>query len=677
VKRRSVRVAADIGGTFTDLVFQDADTGHCSVAKVLTTPENPALAVIDGLVAHLPADSNIEFFVHGTTVGLNAVLTRRGAKVALLTTENYRDVYTIQGNDRREIFSIRWRKPKPLVTIPDTFTVRERINAKGEIEIPLETRDLDALIEAVKERGYEAVAICLLFAFRNGVHEREAATYLADRLPGIPITLSHRVSPEWREYARTSTAAMDAYVAPVVRRYLNTLIERLSKQLPIDAGIHVMESNGGAMSAAAAARTPLQTLLSGPVGGAVGARALAEASGRANLICIDMGGTSFDASLIVDGLPSASNEAELEGLPIQMSIVDIHVIGAGGGSIAWEEAQAVRVGPKSAGSVPGPACYGRGGVEPTVSDANLVLGRLDSANFAGGTLVLDRDKAAAAVGAIAGKFGLSVEAMAQGILDIINAKMADAIRTITIRRGIDPRDFALLAYGGAGPAQATALADQLDIDEVIVPVLPGAFSAWGMLHTDIRHDFKTTFYGVWDQVSPLALASEFERLEEEGRAYLISEGVPAQDVSFERYGDFRYQGQEYVLTIPISGGPVDMAEARRSFDAAYERQYGHSSPEGRVEVANLRVAAIGRLQLPPAPDPAITAPQPPRTRGVYFDGRRTETAIIQREQIAPGDVISGPAIIEEPTATTLLPPSWRLCLMAGGHLSLTRKTAEI
>jgi N-methylhydantoinase A len=676
VKRRSIRVAADIGGTFTDLVFQDADTGRCTVAKVLTTPENPALAVIEGLIAHLPADSNIDFFIHGTTVGLNAVLTRRGAKVALLTTENYRDVYTIQGNDRREIFSIRWRKPKPLVTIPDTFTARERINAKGEVEIPLDTRDLDALIEAVKERGYEAVAICFLFAFRNGAHEREAAAYLADRLPGISITQSHQVSPEWREYARTSTAAMDAYVSPVVRRYLNTLIERLSDQLPIDAGIHVMESNGGAMSAAAATRTPLQTLLSGPVGGAIGAQALAETTGRANLICIDMGGTSFDASLIVDRLPSSSNEAELEGLPIQMSIVDIHVIGAGGGSIAWEEAQAVRVGPKSAGSVPGPACYGRGGVEPTVSDANLVLGRLDSANFAGGAMVLDRDKAAEAVRTIGGKFGLSAEAMAQGILDIINAKMADAIRTITIRRGIDPRDFALLAYGGAGPAQATALANQLDINEVIVPALPGAFSAWGMLHTDIRHDFKTTFYGFWDQVSPLALASEFERLEGEGRAYLIGEGVAAQAVRFERFGDFRYQGQEYVLTIPISSGAVDMAGVRRSFDAAYERQYGHSSPEGRAEVANLRVAAIGRLQRPPAPDPVIVASQPRRMRDVYFDGLSTETAIIQRDQIGPGEVIYGPAVIEEPTATTLLPPNWRVRLIAGGHLSLTRMAAE-
>ena len=672
---RSFRVAADIGGTFTDLVFQDAETGRCSVAKVLSTPENLALAVIEGLVANLPSESNIDFFIHGTTVGLNAVLTRRGAKAALLTTENYRDVYTIQGNDRREIFSIHWRKPKPLVAIPDTFTVRERINAKGQIEVPLDTRELDALIEAAKEREYEAIAICFLFAFRNGAHELEAEAYLRERLPGISITLSHRVSPEWREFARTSTAAMDAYISPVVRRYLNTLLERLADRLPIRGELHVMKSNGGAMSAAVAAKTPLQTLLSGPVGGAIGARALAATTGRPNLICVDMGGTSFDASLIVDGFPSASNEAELEGLPIQMSIVDIHVIGAGGGSIAWEEANAVRVGPRSAGSVPGPACYGRGGVEPTVSDANLVLGRLDSGNFAGGTMALDYDKAATAIRSIGDKFGLSTEAMAQGVLDIINAKMADAIRTITVRRGIDPRDFALLAYGGAGPAQATALADQLDIDEVIVPVLPGAFSAWGMLHTDIRHDFKTTFYGFWDQISPLALALEFEGLESQGRSHLASEGVTPEAMIFERHGDFRYQGQEYVLTIPISRGPVDMGSVRQAFDAAYERQYGHSSPEGRVEVANLRVAAIGRLQRPPAPDPLTAAPQAARLRSVFFDGHEIETAIIQRDQIALTQVISGPAIIEEPTATTLLPPNWQTRLISGGHLSLTRKTA--
>jgi N-methylhydantoinase A len=677
VKKKSFRISADIGGTFTDLVFQDTKTGRCSVAKVLSTPDNPALAVIEGIAAHLPPDASVDFFIHGTTVGLNALLTRRGAKVALLTTENYRDVYTIQGNDRREIFSIHWRKPKPLVAIPDTFTVRERINAKGEIEIPLDSSELDPLVEAVRERGYEAIAVCFLFAFRNGIHERDAETYLRDKLPGISITLSHRVSPEWREFARTSTAAMDAYVAPVVRRYLDTLVDRLSGRLPMGRELHVMESNGGAMSAAAASRTPLQTLLSGPVGGAIGGRALAVTTGRPNLICVDMGGTSFDASLIVDGLPSASNEAELEGLPLQMSVIDIHVIGAGGGSIAWEEARAVRVGPRSAGSVPGPACYGRGGIEATVSDANLVLGRLDSSNFADGSMSLDYEKAVAAVRSIADRFDLSTQAMAQGILDIINAKMADAIRTITIRRGIDPRDFALVAFGGAGPAQATALADQLDIGEVIIPVLPGAFSAWGMLQTDVRHDFKTTFYGFWDQVSPQALAAEFARLESEGRDHLEKEGVAAEAMVFERHGDFRYHGQEYVLTIPVSGEPVDIAGVRAAFDAAYDRQYGHSSPDGRVEVANLRVAAIGRLPRPPIPDPIIVPRQADRTRMVYFAGRKMQTAIIQRDQIALGQDISGPAIIEEATATTLLPPNWQARVISGGHLLLTRTAAEI
>ena len=673
---KSYRVSADIGGTFTDLVFQDTDTGDCTATKVLSTPENPALAVIEGLNGALPHGASVSFFIHGTTVGLNAVLTRRGAKVALLTTENYRDIYTIQGNDRGEIFSIRWRKPKPLAAIPDTFTARERINAKGEVEIPLDVASLDAFVATVKERGYEAIAICFLFAFKNSVHEIAAAEYLRPRLPGVSITLSHRVSPEWREFARTSTTVMDAYVAPVMRRYLTTLVDRLSGRLPAGSDLHVMESNGGAMTASAAVETPLQTLLSGPVGGAIGGQALAATTGRPNLICVDMGGTSFDASLIVDGLPSASNEAELEGLPIQMSIIDIHVIGAGGGSIAWEEANAIRVGPRSAGSVPGPACYGRGGTEPTVSDANLVLGRLDGANFAGGTMTLDYDKAVTAVRTIGDRFGLSPEKMAQGIIDIINAKMADAIRTITIRRGIDPRDFALVAYGGAGPAQAAALADQLEIGEVIIPVMPGAFSAWGMLQTDVRHDFKTTFYGFWDQVSTQSVSAELARLTEDGRAFLAKEGLVEEAMRFERYGDFRYQGQEYVLTIPIGTDPVNMGAVRSSFDAAYDRQYGHSSPTGRVEVANLRVAAVGRLKRPPIPDPEIVPRKKDGSRKVYFDDKQVDTAIIQREQIGLDTTLSGPAIIEESTATTLLPPGWTARVIKGGHLALTRTSTS-
>lgn len=668
----SYRISADIGGTFTDIVYQDRNSGVCGATKILSTPENPALAVIEGISSAVPSDAKIDFFVHGTTVGLNALLTRRGARVALLTTENFRDIYTIQGNDRGEIFSIRWNKPEPLATLEHTYTVRERIAADGEVVTPLDTAGLDRLVEAAKENGYEAIAICLLFAFRNPKHELEAEAYLSERLPGVSIAVSHRVSPEWREFDRTSTTVMDGYLAPVVRHYLETLVGELQHRLPPEQGLHVMESNGGVMSAASASRTPLQTLLSGPVGGAIGGRALAGKTGRKNLICVDMGGTSFDASLVIDGLPSASTETRLEGLPVQISVVDIHVIGAGGGSIAWTEADAVRVGPQSAGSKPGPACYGLGGTEPTVSDANLVLGRLDGANFSGGEMALDRTLAEKAVASLGARFGMNEQQMAQGIIDIINAKMADAIRTITIRRGIDPRDFSLLAFGGAGPAQAAALAEELEIGEVIIPVHPGAFSAWGMLQTDVRHDFKETFYGFWDQIEPGDLETRFAKLEAEGRAYLIEEGVGEAAIDFERSADFRYHGQEYVLTIAIPPGVIDMDATRRAFDEAYDRQYGHSSPEGRVEIANIRVAAIGKLDRPDSADPEPSEPAPARSRMVYFSGREQETAIVDRAGLATGSVTPGPAIIEESTATTLVPPGWQAEVIVGRHLSVTR-----
>lgn len=666
------RVSADIGGTFTDIVFQNSQTGACGATKILSTPADPALAVIEGIQSAIPQDAEIDFFVHGTTVGLNALLTRRGVRMALLTTENFRDIYTIQGNDRGEIFSIRWNKPEPLVPLEDTFTISERIAADGEVVTPINVADLDALVEATKNNGYEAIAICLLFAFRNPEHELAAEAYLRERLPGVSITLSHRISPEWREFERTSTTVMDGYLAPVVRRYLETLVGQLKERLPADQDLHVMESNGGVMSAAAASRTPLQTLLSGPVGGAIGGRALAEMTCRQNLICVDMGGTSFDASLIVDGLPSASTETKLEGLPIQMSVVDIHVIGAGGGSIAWSEAGAARVGPQSAGSKPGPACYGLGGTEPTVSDANLVLGRLDGANFSSGALKLNADLARQAVGKMGAEFGMNTEEMAQGIIDIINAKMADAIRTITIQRGIDPRDFSLVAFGGAGPSQAAALAEELEIGEVIVPVHPGAFSAWGMLQTDVRHDFKETLYGFWDQFEVKDLESRFGALEGQGRDHLAAEGVSSDAIGFERSADFRYHGQEYVLTIPIPNGAIDMDAVRTTFDRAYDRQYGHSSPEGRVEIANLRVAAIGKLDRPDSAAPEVGQAGASRSREVFFGGAQNETAIIDRAGLAVGSVTAGPAIIEEGTATTLVPPGWQAEVIGGGHLSLTK-----
>lgn len=669
---KNYRVSADIGGTFTDIVYQDTKTGQCGATKVLSTPENPALAVLQGIDQALDTDDAIDFFVHGTTVGLNALLTRRGAKVALLTNENFRDIYTIQGNDRGEIFSIQWNKPEPLTPLEHTYTVGGRITAKGEELTPLCTADLDALIEATLREGYEAIAISLLFSYTNTSHEQAAADYLRAKLPDVQIVMSHQVSPEWREFERTSTTVMDAYLAPVIRQYLGTLVDEMGDRLPSGSGLHVMESNGGVMTATSAVQNPLQTLLSGPVGGAIGGKALSVTTGRANLVCVDMGGTSFDASLVIDGLPSSSNNTRLEGLPIQMSVVDIHVIGAGGGSIAWKEAGAARVGPQSAGATPGPVCYGRGGNEPAVSDANLVLGRLDGANFSDGDMVLDRSAAASALEDLGRDFGMDAEAMAQGVIDIVNAKMADAIRTITIQRGIDPRDFSLLAFGGAGPAQAAALAEELEISEVIIPVHPGAFSAWGMLQTDMRHDFKETLYDFWDLIKIERLEAAFAGLQEQGRSFLADEGIDGERVGFERAIDFRYFGQEYVLTIPLASGPINMEVVRSNFDAAYKRQYGHNSPESRVEMANIRLAALGRLDRPKNAPPVFDDPKPARERDVYFDGASKLTAIVDRNAISAGDIISGPAIIEETTATTLLPPGWTAKLIEGGHMSLTK-----
>jgi N-methylhydantoinase A len=669
------RIAADIGGTFTDVVAQNTLTGQCHAAKVLSSSEDPAQAVIDGIDAAISRNDEIDFFVHGTTVGLNAVLTRSGARVALLTTRNFRDVYAIQGNDRGEIFSIRWNKPEPLVPLEHTFTARERIAGDGDVVEPLNFDDVEAFADAVADGGFESIAICFLFSFKNPAHELAAESILRRRLPGIDIALSHRVSPEWREFERTSTTVMDSYLAPVVRSYLRRLTASLADRLPEGRALHVMESNGGVMSTATASTSPLQTLLSGPVGGAIGGRALAASTGRKNLICVDMGGTSFDASLIVDGFPSTSNEAKIEGLPVQMSVVDINVIGAGGGSIAWEEAGAMRVGPQSAGSDPGPICYGRGGERPTVSDANLVLGRLDGANFAGSRVSLDAEAAKNAMRSMGARFGLDAPAMAQGIVDIINAKMADAIRTITIRQGIDPREFTLVAFGGAGPAQAAALADELGTREVLIPVFPGALSAWGMLQTDIRHDFKRSLYGFWDQVSAGDIENVFTQLEREGRTVLDGDGVSGENVSFERAIDFRYHGQEYVLTIPVPTESLDLDCVCESFDEAYARQYGHNNPEARVEMTNLRVAALGKLDRPNPAEPDSTDTAPERRRTVYFSGNAISTAIVQRAAIGLDESVRGPAIIEEETATTLVPPGWEATVITGGNLILGRPGA--
>ncbi len=666
------RVSIDIGGTFTDFVFQDTATGRTTEGKALSTPGNLALAVIDGLRRFQPAGTRASFLVHGTTAGLNALLERRGARVLLVTTEGFRDIYTIAGNDRREIFNVRYRKPEPLVPPDRVVEVRERLAADGSVLVPIELRSLGPAVEMARAGDVDAVAVCLLFSYLNPVHELAVERYLAEQVPGISLTCSHRVSREWREYARTSTAVVNAYVAPIVTRYLTTLMESIEGTLAPE--LLVMQSNGGIMSAQAARQLPVQTLLSGPVGGAIGAQQIARTLGRENLICVDMGGTSFDVSLVIGSAASVSNEADVQGLPLQMSVVDIYGIGAGGGSVGWTEAGAMRVGPRSAGADPGPACYGRGGEEPTVTDANLLLGRVNERRFAGGGMALDGEAARKAMAQLADQLHMGVLETAQGMVNVVNAKMADAISTVTVQRGIDPRNFSLVAFGGAGHMHAAALAERLDIQEVIVPALPGTFSAWGMLNTDFRRDLRTTLYANLSDIVPAGLEASYRGLEQEGASFLAAEGVPQEDISFERTADLRYAGQEYTLTVSLGPpGPIDVPAVRTRFDQLYLERYGHSNPVAPGELVKIGVVATGRISRPGPATPGIEERGEWDHREVLFAGQGHDCVIVPREQLAPGDDISGPAIIEEATSTTVVPPGWAVSLLPGGHLLLSRE----
>jgi N-methylhydantoinase A len=670
------RVSIDIGGTFTDFVVHDQEAGSAFTGKVLSTPHNPAEGVISGLTQLLTDPRQIEFIVHGTTVGLNAFLERRGTRVLLVTTDGFRDVYIIARGDRKKLYDLHYAKPEPLVPPSDIHTVRERVRWDGEIQTPLHAEDFAPIVARIERERIDAVAVCFLHANVNPDHELAARRIIQESVPEVSVSLSHEVAREWREYERTSSVVLNAYIAPVTQGYLKSLEAQIAER-GVPVRLHVMQSNGGVMTSTAAQRIPIQTLLSGPVGGTIGGRALSQALARPNLLCVDMGGTSFDVSLIVDGHLSVSTETALEGLPVLMSIVDIHTIGAGGGSLAWLEAGALRVGPRSAGASPGPACYGQGGTQPTVTDANLLLGRLNPDYFLGGAMTLDRDAAQRAIRTVAAQLGLDDEALAEGMLAVINAKMADAMRTITIRRGIDPRDYSLVAFGGAGPMHAVALAEELDITEVIVPWAPGTFSAWGMLQSDIRHDMARTFYAPLAATTPEAIEAIFSELEEQGREVLRAEEVPDERMSFVCTADMRYVGQEYFVNMvvphdePISERSV--ATMTERFHEAYQIRYGHSTPGAPLELVNLRVIAVGSLPgRVEGFQPAAAESVQPARRQVVFAGVAHDAAIFQRDCLPLGFAFTGPAIVEEETATTTVPPNWQGRVDHLGNLILTR-----
>lgn len=677
------RVSMDIGGTFTDVVTYDDDAGVFAATKASTTPGNLSDGVLAGLSSVIEQPSDIDFLVHGTTQGINAFLERRGVPVLLLATAGVEDSYHIARGPRTRLYDLHYRKPAPLVPRRDVLGIGGRIAADGTELQPLDEQAVRHAASVARERGHGAIALAFLFSYKNAAHELRAREILLEELGAdFPVSASHEAAKEWREYERTSSAVLEAYTGPIVRRYLIDLEQRLAGQ-GLAVPLHVMQSSGGILTAESARQRPLQTLLSGPVGGAIACAELSRQTGRPNLIGIDMGGTSFDVSLIVDGEPDVSAEAQLEGLPMLMSVVNIHTVGAGGGSVAWAEAGGLRVGPRSAGARPGPACYGRGGLEPTVTDANLVLGRINPDGFAGGQMTLDATLALQAVTGLAGQFSLSPVAMAEGICDVANSKMGQAIRTITVSRGIEPRDSALVAFGGAGPMHAVFLARELGIAETIVPRFPGAFSAWGMLQTRIRRDYTEPYFFLDEDLDGEDMAGVLQRMEQAGLAALEHEGVHADQRTATHAVDIRYAAQEYTLTVPLISAeeptkPGFLKIVAQRFAELHESRYGHANLGAPIEFVTLRTAAFGDLGRPASQKwPAATSADfPHEIRQVIFDGEPRDAIVVHRDDLFVGHAFQGPAVVVEDTATTVVPPEYTVIVDDIGSLIIRRKDTE-
>ena len=668
----SYRVGVDVGGTFTDLIAY-GDGGIVHSAKVPSLPDAQWRGVLDALAALGVAPASIHAFVHGTTIATNALLERKGARTGLVTTEGFRDLLEI-GKGRRLVgglFDPEWRRPAPIVPRDRRLEVPERIAADGSVVRSLDGADFDTLAATLRGKGVEAVAVALLNSYVDARHERAVARALASRLPEAAICESAALTPERGEFERTSTAVLNAYLTPVMRAYLSAL-ERVLLDRDVSAPVNIMGSNGGAMTLAAAADRCAATFLSGPVGGVTGAVRIAESAGVEDVITFDMGGTSTDVALVHGLAPRMSHDNRIGAWPLKMPQLDVHTIGAGGGSIVWKQPDGMLgVGPHSAGAVPGPACYGHGGAEPTVSDANLVLGRLPIGRALSGGLVLDADKARAAYRSLGarGEGNGGEIALASAALRIAVARMAGAVREVSVHRGFDPRAFTLLGFGGAGPMHVMAVAEELGITRVLVPRLPGHLSALGQMLADLRYDTVAAWGGRVSELDLEALQSRAGAMRNDGAAKLEADGVLRERHRHEFTLDVRYVGQSF--TLPIRWTPADTGwtPLRTAFDTRHEETFGYADPANDVEIVNVRLVSIGEVDKPVMEfrpqgggDPVI------ERRPVWF-GEWCETPIIDRDRIAPGWRIEGPAIVEESGGTTVALPGWMIEVGASGVLT--------
>jgi len=665
------RITVDTGGTFTDVVYFDEDGRAIAIHKLPSTPHDPSEAILAGL-KHL-LDRGVEardiaYFCHGTTVGTNALLEGKGARTGLLVTEGFRGIYEVGEQSTPHgpsVFDIEYAKPPLLAPESLTGEVAERVDFQGRVLRPLDEEALRRTVRGLRAEGVESVAVCLLFSFLHPDHERRVAEIIAEEAPGVSVSLSSEVLPQIREFFRLSTTVINAYLQPILGRYIRHLERRLDEAGVRTKKRYIMQSNGGTATFTAAARKAVATVLSGPAGGVTAGVNLSRDVREPNLITFDMGGTSCDVALIKGGRASDASRVEVDGRVITVPMMDINTVSAGGGTIARVDAVGqLQVGPDSAGAMPGPACYGKGGRLPTVTDANLVLGYLGEDNFLGGRMALETARAHAAIeAAVADPLGMGVEEAAEGIVRIINVKMEEAIKAISTMRGFDLREFTLVAFGGAGPLHAGQMARNLGMRGVIVPLYPGVNSAIGLLQADVRHDYAVSRLTLISEVGPDEVAGRLRTLAEEARAELRAEGFTAGEIALQYAIDMRYAGQGYELTVPLAGGRVTkrtLAALRRTFDTNHRQMFGHSAPEEPAEIVTYRVTGIGRL--PEVRLPTFRRRGTPLAkarigrRPARFDGTTAPVAVYQRERLDVGHGIRGPAIIEQLDSTIVIHP---------------------
>jgi N-methylhydantoinase A len=681
VSGANIRLAADIGGTFTDIAMFDDKSGRLTFGKALSTPQR----LVEGISAGVDkAGSNYtaaNLFLHGSTIAINTILERTGAKTALITTEGFRDVYEIGRINRPDAYNLFFQKHKPLVERALCFEVRERVRADGEVLIPLDEQAVIKLGEQLEQLGMEAVAIMFMNCYANPTHEARAKELLSQRHPRLFVTASHELSQEYREFERCSTVVANAYIGPRVHGYVGEIDEHIRKA-GFPGSFLIVQSTGGLYEAEQAQTQCVRMLESGPAAGVIGTQALCRTIGIENAIAFDMGGTTAKAGVIYKGEALTTGSALIGGyaraLPVQIAMMDIFEVGTGGGSIARLENGALRVGPQSAGAKPGPACYGQGGDEPTVTDANLVLGRLGADRFLGGEMKLDAKAAERAMQRIAKPLGMSVTEAAEGVLRIAATAMSYAVKGVTTERGLDAGNFALVAYGGAGPLHAVEVAREIGIRNVIVPGAPGVFSAFGMLFSDLRYDYVRTHLMQLAEAPFAEIEAVFRELERDGRNAIAATSVKPSRVTVKRALDMRYVGQEHPVTVEL---PLrvfmreDRDAIKRHFDDDHLQRYGTSAPDERAEIVSLRTTVTGLMRKPPQEKIKRGSRVPPKAafidkRQVSFDRRFRWAPTYARAELLAGNEISGPALIEEHASTTVLMPGDRMRVDAYGNLAI-------